>query len=226
MSGSVSTNFNLAHSTNQLKNHWTFAFEKETIEYKVDQFFRQNIKDIHEVSIKEISLPSSEAIEDFEYVSWNQSIVVPAEQRIRPYSSEFSSCIALLARGYPEGNDQPSQLGLAHIWDIEHLKSCVGILNEIQQEIADGKVEVFISGGYSQSRNLHDGLLDEICDFIFESTCEVEIVDDQFEIANLGWIELVTEKDICHKGTSGLSFAGFDKENNPFAVFRSHFPFF
>lgn len=218
MSSSVSTSFNLTHSTNQLKNHWTFAFEKETIEYKIDQLFRKNIKNIHEVPIDEISLPSSQAVEDFQYVHWNRSIVLPAAQRIKPYSAEFSSCIALLARGFLEGNHQPSQLGLAHIWDVEHVKSCAGILNEIQEQIAHGKVEVFISGGYSSSRDIYFGLRDAIDDFEADSTCAVEIVDDQFEIANLGWLELVTEKNICHKGTSGLSFAGFDKKNNPFAV--------
>lgn len=204
----------------KLKNHWTFAFENETLKYKIHELFRKNI---FVVPIEEITLPSSKLKEDFKYVEWNGGLVISAQNRIKPYSSGFSTCIALLARGYLKGKNQPKLLGLAHIMSLECVENCTNILREIQKEISDGRIEVFIAGGYAISKDLYDSMYGQIMKFAEEKKCDIDVSDDQFRVADIREIDLVTVENRGHHGTKSLSFAGFDKENNPFGVLGVHF---
>jgi hypothetical protein len=166
---------------------------------------------IRTIPVKEGQFPSEQET----YVGWDQGKVVEVSKENLLYSEQFGPCLAVLARGYKDGSDEPNYLALHHVFfDTSRL---LDTLNDLVQRVGRGTVEVFISGGMEMSERSYR----EVHDIIKKSAtkeCSTNVVDDTFRIADLGTVYKCTDR--CYDMSNGIDYVGFDSSphHNPIQV--------
>lgn len=153
------------------------------------------------------------------YVGWDQGHVMQTVNNPFLHSKEFGSCIAVLARGSQDkANKKVDHLALHHIFTNADLakKTLSDLIGKVQQ----GTVEIFISGGTLELKNLKEDLEAVIATLQKEHpSCEVTVKGDTFGICDIGQVYVITTQNMIHSlGRPGLSYAGFDIHQNPFQI--------
>lgn len=168
------------------------------------------------VDISTIKIPNNAT---HTYVGWDGSRVVDTEEDLPPYSEEFGSCIAVLAKGFKDQLNKPSYLALHHVFLYPErfnntLKNLVG-------KVKNGTIEIFISGGKHSVRD-HLQQIKQIIRLFTKNFPDVQFktVDKTFGIADLGQLNKIV-REICYPETCGLAYVGFDDQYRPFQVVNS-----
>lgn len=198
----------------QQAQHWLTAFTQEALDLGAKERAMSLKKKLGNViDIKNIKIPNKNT---HSYVSWDNGKISEVGKDLPPYSSEFGSCIPVLARGIKEGFSQPSHVSLHHV-DQEPDRFCKTLEN-LAKKIEKGTLEIFISGGLGASKRQYENT----CDYIEEceekyKNIKFKIVEDTFRICDLGQPNKVVQ-GICYPESCGLSYAGFDELQRPFQI--------
>lgn len=210
-------------SESKIKRTWTICFDKQMIVFEIDKLVRHNINSDKLLSLDKISLPSRSDL----YVGWNATKVIRTPNLPLLYSSEFSVCIAVLVRGFKQSNpSNPSHLGFAHVMGSPEIVE--PMILEIDQETDQGPIEIFVCGGYRSdnlSKSNYKKLMERIKK-LSQNKPNIQVLDDQFGIIDIPGFYLIDKKQLAHKGSPGLTFAGFDANHNPYAVLGVEFSSF
>lgn len=198
----------------QQSQHWLTAFTQEALDLGAKEralFLKRKLGNV--IDLNDIKIPNKTT---HTYVSWDNGKISEVGKELLVYSTEFGSCLAVLARATKEGSSQPSHIALHHV-DQEPSRLCK-TLEKLAKQIEKGTLEIFISAGMQLSKTQYE----DTCDYIEE--CEekyknirFKIVEDTFRICDLGQPNKVVD-GICYPETCGLSYAGFDELLRPFQI--------
>lgn len=103
---------------------------------------------IRTIPVKEGQFPSEQET----YVGWDQGKVVEVSKESLLYSEQFGPCLAVLARGYKDGSDEPNYLALHHVfYDTSRL---LDTLNDLVQRVGRGTVYKCTDRCYDMSNGI------------------------------------------------------------------------
>ncbi len=201
-----------------LKQIWSFAPHNEITDYGIESITLSRVSSNCLIPLAQIRSLSKEDL----YVGWDSWKIEKEYQNKLLCSDEFGPCIAFLARGFSiESPSSPLCVGLAHIFrDPETIKP---LLSAINQETHEGRIEVFITGGYRDKE--HEKNYNKLIMIIegLRQKMNLTVMDDQFGVMSPDKIYLVNRKKIAYSGSAGLKLAGFDEQGNPFAILGVNF---
>ncbi|MCI0382758.1 MAG: hypothetical protein L0207_06920 [Chlamydiae bacterium] len=203
-----------------LKQYWTFALDK-IMTYSIEPHVRKKFPNISIVPIEQISIPKKKN-KNFRFVKWDEGIIVPAKNHPKPYSLEYSCCIAILLRSYLSEENQPSQLGLVHFMREFDVKN---FLQKVEKKTPEGEIEIFIAGGKKNYIGMYTTVKGQIDAFLEETHCKVKIIDDKYCVADLYDLFIKTTNRY-YTINSQLRYVGFSQNNNPLAIINPTLPSF
>ncbi len=152
------------------------------------------------------------------YVGWDQGKVVDLSLEKPLFSTEFGSCVAVLARGYREDSNLPTHLALHHVFSSP--TKLTGTLNKLVDQVGSGKIEIFISGGMKETKEFRKQIR-KIIENSQTENCRIEVLDDTFGIADLG--TAYKRADQYYPVTTGILYAGFTSEyQNPLQIIKTN----
>jgi hypothetical protein len=187
---------------------WSVGFTEDALKYGVNE---RIIYPIHSIPFNADEVP----LKDATFVGWDRGKVIEISKENSIYSKEYSSCVAVLARGYKEKSEIPTHAALHHVF--ANPESLAGTLEELVKQVGTGEVEVFISGGMKQTKHYRE-LIQEIIRSSETKNCKITVVDDTFGISDIGQ-PYKRSGDHYYPMSVGLSYTGFSSEQaNPIQV--------
>lgn len=204
-----------APTTPKTSTHWLTAFTVEALELGVKERALSLHKKLGDViDIKEITIPNQTT---HQFVGWDGGRVSEVDKDLPLFSSEFGSCIAILARAFEDHSKKPSFTALHHVF-MQPL-SFNQTLKKLQEKISAGTIEIFISGGIQIESGEYLREIYSVIDKRRKKNKEitVEVCDDTFGIGDLGQPHKVV-KEMCYAECVGVFHAGFNAQHAPFQV--------
>lgn len=215
-----------ALQTPGMRQTWTTALTHNAkaigVEKRVHALFPNAIN----IAIENVAIPILDTQDQtHQWVGMDQGRVVSVNDKPL-YSTQFGSCVAILARAFPAHSTNVSHMSLNHIYlkPANFRKTLEELVETIQRT---GAVEIFISGGNRSS--IED--LEEIQAIVSDCTSRFKNVEfrskaSTFGIAEVGEYYLFDENRTGHQGNCGLASAGFDQQGNPCQVIDVTHPSF
>ncbi len=196
-----------------LDTYWQTAFTEGALELGVPErasTLNKKIGSIIELQALEIPRETTHT-----YVGWDEGKVVEAKDPPL-YSTAFASCVAVLARAIPDGDDQPSHLAMHHVFLKPQNLSAT--LKTLAEKVEKGKIEIFISAGLSDFIYLYHEIPKMIaqCQEQYPNH-QFEIKDNTFGIADLGVAKKLINGQYYQEQCSVI-YAGFDRQHRPYEV--------
>lgn len=197
-----------------ITQHWLTAFTQEALDFGVRErmiFLNKKLENV--IDLKEIKIPNDKT---YTYVGWDEGRISDVEKELLLYSTEFTSCIAVLARAFKKNSDKASHIALHHVFLKP--KNFSETLSMLERVIKAGTIEFFISSGLKSTENNKEEIYIIINEFSKKYiNIEFKIIEDIFGICDLGEPNKVIE-GIPYPETCGLDYAGFDELQRPFQV--------
>lgn len=194
------------------KTQWLTAFTQEAIFFKVQERAISLGKQLGEViDISKITIPEHNS----SFVGWDKGKVSQVGTELPLYTTELGPCIAILARAFQE-TDQVSHTAVHHVFMAPDKFS--DTLKNLVEKTVKGTIEIFISGGNSDSREDCNKIISIIKQF------QQRYLDIQFIIAEnlFGLCELGVPYKVNSSGyypeSCGLKYTGFNDEHLPCQV--------
>lgn len=192
-------------------DQWSIGFTPSSLKYKVDETINSIYQRSNANQVAALKRPFEGGCE----VGWDQGAIIEAGSETSIFSKEFSTCIAVLARGYKQNSDTPHYLALHHVFSNPHLFQKT--LEDLVEKVQSGVIEIFISGGESATANNEKAIVN-IINNVEPKDCKISICDNTFGITDLGDFYKIS-KSRFYPMSVGLSCVGISFTNpNPVQV--------